>query len=95
MANRLRSNVYIIDSAQTLTGLTWPTQAKIHSVAFYSTDTTGELKLVLTADTRDAVVHIRNNQAQPFTLPLYLGGVWMDQLTPIVVTAGTGFIYFV
>ena len=94
MANRLRNNVYIIDSGQG-TGLSWPTQARINCVALYSTDTTGELRLVLTANTADTVVHIRNNQNQPFTLPLYLGGVWFDQLTPLLVSSGTAFIYFV
>lgn len=94
MANRLVSNVYIIDSGQT-TGLSWPNQAKIGAINFFATDTTGELQLVLTANTTNTVMRIRNNQNQPFALPQYLGGVWMDQLTPLVVTAGTCFIYFV
>lgn len=98
MANRIISNVYIIDSAQTLTGLAWAPSAdadrKVNSVVFYSTDTTGELKLVFTSNTTNTFIHIRNNQSQPFSLPYFLGGVWVGQLTPIICTAGTGFIYF-
>lgn len=95
MANRIVGNVYIIDSGQTLTGLEWGKSLKIHSVQFYSTDTSGELILAFTSDTSNQFCHIRSNQSNPFTLPYYYGGVYVDQLTPILVTAGTAFIYFV
>ena len=96
MANRLVGNTYIIDSGQTLTGLSWPGGGmKLHSVMFYATDTSGELKLAFTANTADLLVHVRSNQSQPFTLPYYFGGCYVQQITPILVTAGTAFLHFV
>jgi len=92
MANRIVGNVYIIDTP--LQALTDGLNLKIKSVAFYSTDTTGELQIGTVANTANVLVHIRSNQAQPFTLPLYLGGVKLDNHLHInKVTAGTAWLY--
>lgn len=94
MANRIVGNVYIIDSAQTLTGLPWSNAGyNIQSAVFYGTDTSGEIVLADSADTRNTMIRIRSNQATPFSFPIYLGGCRFNQLTPIVVTAGTCFLY--
>ena len=94
MANRIVGNVYIIDSGQTLTGLPWSNAGyNIQSAVFYATDTTGEIVLAEAADTTNVLIRIRSNQNQPFTFPLYLGGCRFERLTPILVTAGTCFLY--
>jgi len=93
MANRRVGNVYIIDSAGTLDLAQW----KIQSVAFYSTDTTGELVIVDfdgLSTTTSELIHIRNNQNQPFMLPMYLGGVnFQNRLRIQTMTAGTAWFY--
>jgi len=90
MANRIVGNVYIVDAVGSLEDI----DLSIYSIAFYSTDTTGELMVSSYANTANVLVHIRNNQTQPFTLPLYLGGSHLDdRLTINRCTAGTAFFY--
>ena len=91
MANRIVGNVYIVDSAAI--ALTDGQTLKIASIAFYSTDTSGEFKIVSQANTANALIHIRNNQNQPFTLPLFLGGMYLENLRVQTCTAGTGWFY--
>ena len=97
MANRTLGNVIVIDSAQgtILPSTVWPsTGIEAVSIFFYSTDTTGELKLTDT-NTTNVVVHIRSNQQMPYTHPYYLSGVrFQNSLIPLTVTAGTAFLYF-
>lgn len=90
MANRIRGNVYIVDTVGDLPEIA----LSVQSVAFYSSDTTGELMVSCYSNTTDVVIHVRNNQSQPFTLPLYLGGIELDdRLTINRCTAGTAFFY--
>lgn len=91
MANRIRGKVYIVDSG----GVSLEDiDLSVYSIAFYSSNTTGELQISYRSDTADVVVHIRNNQGQPFTLPLFLGGhEFSGQLHINRCIAGTGFLY--
>jgi len=90
MANRLRGSVYIVDSTGDLSDM----NMSLYSVAFYATDTTGELQVAYKSNTTDVVIHVRSNQNQPFTLPLFLDGHYFsDQLTINRCTAGTAFFY--
>lgn len=105
MANRISGNVYIIDS-QTGAGAalmpgssSWPLHsAKIQSVAFWSSDTTGLWEMVFAADTTSIAFKIT-----PDTAPIPVSGAVMqmifdcisfDELRCKTLTAGTGFIYF-
>ena len=98
MANRIVANCYIIDSAgNAAVVMPWPgTHIRVKAVHFWSTNTTGQLWLVYSnglGTTTSTAIRIQNNQNQSFTLPYYLGGVNFQQLIPITVTAGTGFLY--
>lgn len=91
MANRIVGNILIVDSQ----GVALPAfPLHVLTVAFYSTDTTGELQITRSSNTADTLLQIRNNQNQPFTLPLFLGGhIFQETLFVTKCQAGTAWFY--
>lgn len=101
MANRIVGNVYIIDSqsgalAPLKSGDAWPAaDAYIHTVAFWSADTTGLFELVYAADSNNTAFLLANPNHFDATVDIHLGvPVRFSELRAKTVTAGTGFIYF-
>ena len=95
MANRLVNNTYIIDSGQTLTGLNWGEQRKVNAIHCAFNDTSGRIVFAFTSNTSNIFLTAASNSTTPYTLPYYFGGQYVDQITPILITAGTAFIHFV
>ena len=99
MANRIVGNVVIIDSGMgNAFVLTSANQAvnvselKVATIAFWSTDTTGNL--VLSAvDTTNQIIRLTNPNDDPTTVGAVLGGVNFKDLKVPALTAGTAWIY--
>lgn len=94
MANRIVGNVYIIDS--TLTNLSY-LFAKIRGVALYGTDSTSRLTITYVSSTADAIFALGNQINSPGTTGITFGGdgfTVADTMRVLLLTAGTGFIYF-
>jgi len=95
MANRIRGNVYILDSGSI--NLSWPNKANVTGFAFYATDTTSVINITLVTDSADSVFAAANPNNTPvltgisFGKPVEFG----SQLRVHVLTAGTGYIYLV
>jgi len=94
MANRIAGNVYILDTASGNVTIPWPGKMKIESVLFWASTTAG--RLILTeASTADAIVSLGmpevgvggGNNGQ------YLGGVEVQELKVLTLTAGTAWLY--
>jgi hypothetical protein len=94
MANRIVGNVYIVDSSTGNVAMSWPSKAKIGSVAFWSTNTTGEV-IFTGADTTNVVIRLANPNNAATTVGLYLGGVNYTEMKVPTLTAGTAWFYLV
>ncbi len=93
MANRIVGNVYIIDSGS-LAPIPFSSGTKIASVIFWSSDSTGTLRLA-TENTANVIMHLSNPINVPNTIGAYIGGCYAtNSLTVPTLTAGTAWIYF-
>ena len=98
MANRLRGNVIILDSAMgnayvlNSAAVVVDKQWAIQSIAFWSTGTDGVIRFSH-EDTTDVIVVLENPNQFDATVGIYLGGVRLDELKVPTLTAGTAFIY--
>ena len=98
MANRLRGNVIIVDSAMgnafilnsaaVVVDQAWYVQ----SIALWSTGTDGVVRFSHT-DTTDVIVILENPFQFDATVSMVLNGVRLDELKVPTLTAGTAFIY--
>ena len=104
MANQLVGNVYIVDSQMGVgipllgTGsISWPQQAKIANVSFWTSGTDGKFDLVFDANTTTTVFSFGGTSVPApvggETESIYVGGINFDELQVRTLTAGTGFIY--
>lgn len=94
MANRIIGNVYILDTSSGNVPLPLPSKARVSAVKFWSTDTTGLMRLSA-ANTTDIVVELANSQDDDNTVGIYLGGVEFTDLKLPTLTAGTAWVYFI
>ncbi len=95
MANRIVERTLIIDSANE--PITWPAAGmKVHTVTFWSANTTGNLELGYSENTTNIAVKIMNPNHFAATQDLHFGEpVWFVQrLNVNAVTAGTAWLYF-
>lgn len=97
MANRIAGNVLIIDSAMGNSPVMLSSQInkyKLGSVAFWSSDTTGNLVLSL-ADTTNTILRLGNSVNAGNTTGIVLNGVTLQDLKVPALTAGTAWCYLI
>lgn len=94
MANQILGNIYILDTGSGNTSIPWNVGSRIQSVAFWSTDSTGLMELSM-ANTSQVIVKLANPNNADTTVGIYLGGLSVTEMKLPVLTAGTGWIYFV
>ena len=94
MANRIVGNVYIIDTGSANIALPWLSGTRISCIAFWSSDTTGTLRLT-GSNTTNTIAYFSNPTNVPNTVGAYLGGVNFKEMKVPTLTAGTAFIYMV
>ena len=104
MANRLRGNVFIIDSSEGAAPLEIPAQAKLLGVGFWASGTNASMIITIgnTTDTliryNYQIVTVATNNGvvmEPAWQYTYLGGFYVaDTLRAGTVTSGTGYLYF-
>ena len=99
MANRLVNNVVIVDSAMgnafvlTSAGqVVSITEMKVATIAFWSSDTTGNL-ILSSATTTDAIIRLTNPNDDATTVIALLGGVYFKDMKVPAITAGTAWLY--
>lgn len=93
MANRIVGNVYIIDTVTGNTELPWLSGAKVGTITFWSSDSTGSLQ-ISGINTTNILFRVSNPVNVPNTVGAYLGGCFVNNVVKIqAVTAGTAWIY--
>ena len=94
MANRIRGNVYIIDSS----GIALDQiDMRISSICLFGNDTSARLILTHQATTTDSIIQLANPSHNPLMVGVSFGGNGWDndqQLRVQSLVAGTGYIYF-
>ena len=101
MANRLYNNIYIIDSASTAANnlqevgtASWPREAWIDTVAFWSTSG-GDFEMVFRDDTTNTAFRISNGDDRSVTNTIQFGKpIPFRELRVKTLVNGTGFLYF-
>jgi len=97
MANRLVGNVWIIDTVGALSTqpATGRSQLKINAIGFYAVDSTAVVNLALVSNTTNIVFPLRSSGVPANFEVKDVGGIYIDELTAITVTAGTAYLYLV
>lgn len=100
MANRIEGNTIIIDSAMgnafvltSASSIINITDLKIGTVLFWSSDTTGVLRLSGT-NTTNCIMHLTNPNNNATPVGAHLGGSYFKDMKVPTLTAGTAFLYF-
>lgn len=95
MANRLVGNTYILDTSSGNTPIPWPAGAKVSTIAFWSSDSTGMVRFC-NGNTTNTLLELSNPNNAPATVGAYLGRHYFtDTLTVPQLVAGTAWIYLV
>ena len=99
MANRIAGNVVIIDSAMgnSLVLASASTAVQIqnlyaNTIAFWSIDTTGVMRLSLT-DTTNCILQLTNPNNNPATVGAFIGKTRLNDLKIPTLTAGTAWVF--
>lgn len=97
--NRIVDNFVIIDSAMgnafiltSANQIVNVADLKVATIAFWSSDTTGNL-ILSAADTTNHVIHLGNSVNQGNATGAHLGGVYLKNLKVPALTAGTAWLY--
>lgn len=96
MANRIVGNVYILDTGSANTELPWLDNAKVATISFWGANTSAEM-ILTTEDTGNVVARlaINANGNVANSTSIHYGGVnFPGSIKLPVLTAGTGWIYF-
>lgn len=94
MANRIRSNVIIIDATGLINFPGSGTQGKISFIAFWAANSTGAMQLAFQANSSDVVVNMASPVDQPNTTTFrFSGNQYLQSFKCNTLTAGTGYIY--
>lgn len=95
MANRISGKTYIVDSSGI--NLSWPNDhstMRVHTITFWSTNTTGVLELSYVANTADIAVKMTNPNHFAATVDMHFGEPHdFDRLRVQTLTAGTAWLY--
>ena len=95
MANRIRGNVIIVDSASI--SLDFPgasNTAQIGSIAFWSSNSTGLMEFSFQNNTADIIIKMQAPVNQPNTTTFrFPSRIYLKNLRVNTLTVGTGFIY--
>lgn len=97
MANRIRGNVIIVDSAASTVAITTPgdkSNIEIIGIAFWSLNSTGLLEIADATSSSDIVVKLSNPVNGPATVWSNFSGMWSGKEMRInTLTVGTAWIY--
>ena len=97
MANRIVGNVFIIDAAGTLD--TQPSTGrsllKVNAVGFLSINTTGRIRIASGTNTANVVIDFAAvpTAHNPASQSIWTGGINLEGLQAVTVTAGTAYLY--